>query len=242
MDRSQSGAKPKISRWEFLNSQFGSWVLTTVLIGGMTWGYSILKSREARADQIDQLQVEIELRYLVTVGHVLSSAKMIDKSGPMPSGPGQIQQEMEEEKHGIFWQEPKATQVLQHQFRDRSTVSLLSEYYFLCENPVERNAIKFMIGCLSFRATDYDDLVRYANGDESKYSSGYATAQIQSQRVMILLSFLVWNERENPTDLSEREFALDGQAATKIIRRAEVQLERQSEKLLIKSSGKPQTR
>jgi hypothetical protein len=60
--------KEKNKKWEFLNSTFGIWLFSSIVLGLITWGYTTWtdsrKAKEQKKEAINQIDVEITYRIL----------------------------------------------------------------------------------------------------------------------------------------------------------------------------------
>src|SRR5437868_1763940 len=74
---SENSAKNRI--WTFLNSAIFLWILTTIVVGLLSWGYTQLQEMRQNAEEIHKLDIEVDAR-LGAVEYSIISHSASDKT------------------------------------------------------------------------------------------------------------------------------------------------------------------
>ena len=61
MDATAPGKTSAQKAWDFLNSPFGLWLLTTIAVGFLSWSYSQWQAAEAREKETQQRRIRKRL-------------------------------------------------------------------------------------------------------------------------------------------------------------------------------------
>lgn len=171
-----ASSKPKNKIIAFFNSPLGLWFLSSVLLAGLGWGYSKITAaaevRALRESRIERLDIEIESTissFLIAVeeGAIRkpydSQYSFIDVLND-PTYKRNHPQRLESLFYSFF-KAPKADhQVLDAEFKDRTTMSLIFELSSMVESDKEQMTIRnaaFYIFQSSEKLNDYNNFLDF---------------------------------------------------------------------------------
>ena len=137
-------------------------MLSSLVLGGITFGYSAfstyIATARANEDLKRRLQTEIDLRFVCYLDPIIEAAKYIEdqerEKKPVDEGPA-LARHTALSFH-VFFDEPKAIHVLQPEFSNRSLTSLLAGYLVLCKDPVEATNVEHALSSMARAAAAQD--------------------------------------------------------------------------------------
>jgi hypothetical protein len=148
----------KKKRWiVFLNSGLGLWILSSLLVGGLTFAYSKILARqqaeESRLQRLDRVQTEIELRFHNIVSKIEHLQAWREKQDRLPRqelSPKVIVNRLPEnsvisDETRVLFSKPTENQQFQTEFKEYTIRSLFAEAFFLSRGKHAREALSFAL-------------------------------------------------------------------------------------------------
>jgi len=156
--------KPKGKKgvWQFLNSGFALWALSSIFIGSITFAYSVVseKSRteRERAERFARLDSELELRFqpvVKRIGDIRSNPfrqseeeKIAASKDSSTSETVTVGDSLTPEETKLLFHKPAENEQYQREFAEYTVKSLFAEGYFLSRDPKEKASINAALAAL----------------------------------------------------------------------------------------------
>ena len=160
-------------RWlEFLNSGFGLWILSSLVLGGLTFAYSkmsaIQAAEEGRRARLDRLETEIELRFEKVIGKIEYLQRKRGAALDRPDDTGlriivevSSDNALTPDDAGGLFSKPNEDQQFQIEFKDYTIRSLFAEAFFLARGKRARSTMQSSLDQLD-QAREFDRKWRIA--------------------------------------------------------------------------------
>lgn len=157
MDGAPPPTPPKEKAWvkvgKFFQTSIGTWLLTTVAAGLITWGYTVYSQNRAaeliRVQKVKKLEWEISQRFEFAMRQILRRELAIavrDKDSAKTqlisqrAGLGLPDGSEASLRLNIIFGRPEGPEVLNAEFADKSMISLLAEYLQIAPPSPDRQA------------------------------------------------------------------------------------------------------